>query len=322
MRAPAASWARSTRPRTRSSTTAVALKTIRGDVAGDAKDEGPLPARVHLSPHGDAPERLPHLRRVPPWRPRVILSMELISGENALGPAEANREEMSPSDALPSRRADGGRAPSRGRRRGRHPPRTSRAARSRCSFSDERRPGGSRAVVTGLRPRAPHRRRRAALSLTETETVSGSAGLHAPEQIEGPYAHARRGHITRSGFVLYEMVSRASRRVPGRPRPPLGPLKEACARARRPREPARVGARPSGRLGPDDIRCPMSASARSEGTASPRRSTYPRGAALGGEIPGQPCAWRARPPPDSPVRGARRCSSPRTAAVIVMCPNP
>ena len=178
----------------------VALKTIRGDVAGDAKTMDRFLREVHLARTVTHPN-VCRIYDVFHHGDLAFLSMELLSGET-LSDRLKRTGKMSPSDALPiveqmaaalAAAHDAG-VIHRDFKSG-----------NVMLVPDERRPGGSRAVVTdfGLarRTKAPR-----GTSLTETETVLGTPDYMAPEQIEGRTL-TPAADIYALGIVLYEMVT-------------------------------------------------------------------------------------------------------------------
>ena len=195
-----AAWARSTKPRTRSSVDASRSRPSTANRRRPA-DSRALQARDPAGAQGDAPERLPHLRPViitsdpSPTRDVAFLTMELLPGETLAERLAARR-------AAARRR---GAAARRARWPRRSTPRTrpasctatSRAPTS-CSCLDGR-PRGVRAVVTdfGLARRARGDAARD-LTLTGDRGRRRDAGYMAPEQVEGQRADGGRATSTRS----------------------------------------------------------------------------------------------------------------------------
>jgi tetratricopeptide (TPR) repeat protein/tRNA A-37 threonylcarbamoyl transferase component Bud32/TolB-like protein len=178
----------------------VALKTIRPDVASDARAMERFHREVHLARTVTHPN-VSRIYDLFHHGDLAFLTMELLSGET-LSERLKREGRMGPADALPlveqmaaalAAAHDAG-VIHRDFKSG-----------NVMLVPDERRPGGSRVVVTdfGLarRTKAPR-----GTSLTETETVLGTPDYMAPEQIEGrPLTPA--ADVYALGIVMYEMVT-------------------------------------------------------------------------------------------------------------------
>ncbi|HEX4440832.1 MAG TPA: tetratricopeptide repeat protein [Thermoanaerobaculia bacterium] len=178
----------------------VALKTIRPDVAGDARAMDRFLREVHLARTVTHPN-VCRIYDVFHHGDVAFLTMELLAGET-LSERLKRIDRMRPADALPlveQMAAALGAAHDAGV--------IHRDFKSGnvMLVPDARRAGGSRVVVTdfGLarRTQAPR-----GTSLTETKTVLGTPDYMAPEQIEGkPLTPA--ADIYALGIVMYEMVT-------------------------------------------------------------------------------------------------------------------
>ncbi|HEY1249861.1 MAG TPA: tetratricopeptide repeat protein [Thermoanaerobaculia bacterium] len=179
----------------------VAVKTIRPDVAGDARVMERFLREVNLARSVTHPN-VARTFDIFPEGPVTFLTMELLSGET-LARRLARTGRMRPSDALPLVEQMAAALASAHEAGIVH--RDFKSANVMLS-PDERRPGGVRAVVTDFGLARRDRPGRGEPSLTETEAVMGTPDYMAPEQIEGR-AVSPATDVYALGIVLYEMVT-------------------------------------------------------------------------------------------------------------------
>jgi len=182
----------------------VALKTVRSDVAGDERSMERFLREVHLSRTVTHPN-VCRIYDVFHHEGVTFLTMELLAGRTLAERLETSGR-MTPAEALPiaeQMAAALGAAHEAGV--------IHRDFKSGnvMLVPDERRPGGSRVVVTdfGLARRS-QRGGPSAAPLTETEAVLGTPDYMAPEQIEGRDL-TPAADLYALGIVLYEMVTGA-----------------------------------------------------------------------------------------------------------------
>jgi eukaryotic-like serine/threonine-protein kinase len=180
----------------------VAVKTIRPDVANDARTMERFLREVHLARTVTHPN-VARTFDIFPDGPVTFLTMELLSGET-LAHRIARTGRMRPDEALPLVEQMAAALAAAHEVGVVH--RDFKSANVMLS-PDERRPGGARVVVTdfGLarrnRPGADRQ-----TSLTETQAVMGTPDYMAPEQIEGRDVSPATD-VYALGIVMYEMVT-------------------------------------------------------------------------------------------------------------------
>jgi len=180
----------------------VAVKTIRADVAGDGRTMERFIREVHLARSVTHPN-VARTYDIFPDGPVTFLTMELLSGET-LAQRLARVGRMRPAEALPLVEQMAAALSAAHEAGVVH--RDFKSANVMLS-PDERRPGGTRAVVTdfGLarrsRPRPGDE-----TSLTESQAVMGTPDYMAPEQIEGREVSPATD-VYALGIVLYAMVT-------------------------------------------------------------------------------------------------------------------
>ena len=181
----------------------VAIKTIRPDVAGDARAMERFLREVNLARRVTHPNVARTFDIVyGPEVPVTFLTMELLTGET-LAHRLARTGRMRPEDALPLVEQMAAALASAHEAGVVH--RDFKSANVMLS-PDARRPGGLRVVVTDFGLARRDRPGPGEPSLTETEAVMGTPNYMAPEQIEGrPVSPAT--DVYALGIVLYEMVT-------------------------------------------------------------------------------------------------------------------
>jgi eukaryotic-like serine/threonine-protein kinase len=180
----------------------VAVKTIRPDVANDARTMERFLREVHLARTVTHPN-VARTFDIFPDGPVTFLTMELLSGET-LAHRIARTGRMRLDEALPLVEQMAAALAAAHEVGVVH--RDFKSANVMLS-PDERRPGGARVVVTdfGLARRnrpGPDRQ----TSLTETQAVMGTPDYMAPEQIEGRDVSPATD-VYALGIVMYEMVA-------------------------------------------------------------------------------------------------------------------